>query len=91
MIRRSTPGMTGNAPQLLTGERGPGRRQGSSRVGNPGCRGQHGLQPFADDELRSGRPQLDHTGTAEHAPIDLLDLAVPVFERDALNADRLDR
>ena len=36
----------------------------------------------------SGRPELDHAGAAEHAAVDLLDPAVPVFESDALDSHR---
>ena len=48
------------------------------RVRNAGCRGEHGLEPFADHQLRSGRPELDHAGPAEHAALDLLDPSVAV-------------
>ena len=75
--------MTGKPAQAAARDRRPGRLQRRAAVGDAGGGGEHGLDAFADDQLRSGRPQLDHAGAAEGEAIDLADLAFPQLERDA--------
>ena len=51
----------------------PGRLQQRAAIGQPGGDGEHRLEPFPDDQLRAGRPQLRHTGAAERLAVVLED------------------
>ena len=78
--------MTGNRAKRAVREHGPCRPQRFAAIRQPGGRGEHRLQAFADDELLVGRPQLHDAGRAEHHAVDLLGIG---GQRDAVDAGRL--
>jgi hypothetical protein len=61
---------------MFWSQSGPGRGQRLAIVRNARRGSEHGLSPSPNHEIGRGRPQLDHTDAAEHAPLDLDDLAV---------------
>ena len=87
MISRSTPGSTGKLREQLARTPPPRPAAAGAAVGNAGCRREHGLESFADHQLRSA----GHSFTTPARPSmrrSIFSILPSGVEGDALDADR---